>query len=202
MDGSVNRKARVWIGAPFGTALALTLGLAVPATGSAQDLEEGAEAAIGIGLGAIPEAVVLEDLEGNDVDLERFIGGGPTLLEFWAVWCENCEALHPRMQAAHERYGEQVRFLAVAVAVGQSKRAVRRHLNAHPVRYTTLWDAKGRAVRSFKAPVTSYIVILDADGRVAYTGAGSEQDIEAAIERVLAHESLDGEPEAQSSESS
>jgi hypothetical protein len=28
-------------------------------------------------------------------------------------------------------------------------------------------------------------VILDADGRVAYTGAGSEQDIEAAIETVL-----------------
>lgn len=165
--------------------LALLIGPALPATGVAQELGGGPGAAIGIELGATPEAVILEDLDGNAVDLAEFIGDGPTLLEFWAVWCENCEALHPRMQAAHSRYGDQVHFLAVAVAVGQSKRAIRRHLDKLPVGYPTLWDAKGRAVRSFKAPVTSYIVILNADGRVAYTGVGADQDIDAAIESVL-----------------
>jgi len=168
-----------------GVALVSALAFQTPADCAAQELRPGAEAAIGIELGAIPEAVVLEDLEGNVVDLAEFIGDGPTLFEFWAVWCENCEALHPRMQAAHSRYGDRVRFLAVAVAVGQSKRAIRRQLAKHPVRYPTLWDAKGRAVRAFMAPVTSYIVILDADGRVAYTGAGSEQNIDAAIQSVL-----------------
>jgi thiol-disulfide isomerase/thioredoxin len=140
-----------------GVALVSALAFQTPADCAAQELRPGAEAAIGIELGAIPEAVVLEDLEGNVVDLAEFIGDGPTLFEFWAVWCENCEALHPRMQAAHSRYGDRVRFLAVAVAVGQSKRAIRRQLAKHPVRYPTLWDAKGRAVRAFMAPVTSYI---------------------------------------------
>lgn len=163
----------------------LIVGLLLGTTSSGLAQELSGEAAIGIEIGATPQAVAVEDLDGNEVDLGELIGGGPTLLEFWAVWCENCEALHPRMQAAHETYGDQIRFRAVAVAVGQSKRAIRRHLKNHPVRYPTLWDAKGRAVRAFKAPVTSYIVILDADGHVAYTGAGAEQDIDAAIRSVL-----------------
>ncbi len=48
-----------------------------------------------------------------------------------------------------------------------------------------LWDTDGRAVRAFMAPSTSYVVVLDAAGRVAYTGLGEDQDIEAAIERAL-----------------
>jgi thiol-disulfide isomerase/thioredoxin len=147
------------------------------------------EADIGLRVGTVPEPVVVEDLDGNEVDLADFIGEKPVLIEFWATWCENCEALLPRMRTAHESYGERVQFLAVAVAVGQSKRAVRRHLGKHPVAYPTLWDGKGQAVRGFKAPVTSYIVVLDADGRVAYTGVGPDQDIEAAIGRVISDES-------------
>ena len=99
------------------------------------------------------------------------------LFEFWATWCENCEALHPRMLEAHERYGDRVGFFAIAVAVGQSERRVRSHLEKHPVPYPTLWDGRGEAVRAFETPATSYIVILDAAGRVAYTGIGRDQDI-------------------------
>ena len=185
------RKKRTPLKLAIGPLVGIVLAMSSPATGSAQELERDRalgsdrEAAIGIELGATPSAVLLEDLDGNDIDLAEFIGGGPTLFEFWAVWCDNCEALHSQMQAAHERYEDRVRFLAIAVAVGQSKRAVRRHLEQHPFGYPTLWDVKGRAVRSFQAPVTSYIVILDEDGRVAYTGAGAEQDIAEAIEAVL-----------------
>jgi len=173
---------------------AIGLTIAWPGVSLSQELSGDPGTAIGIELGEVPNAVVIEDLEGDDVDLAEYIGGGPTLFEFWAVWCENCEALHPQMQAAHELYGDEVRFVAVGVAVGQSKRAIRRHLKKHPVSYPTLWDANGGAVRAFKAPVTSYIVILDADGRVAYTGAGADQDIEAAIQSALKSSAADSPP--------
>ncbi len=143
------------------------------------------ETRIGIERGASPEAPALSDLEGNEVDLAAEIAAGPVLLEFWATWCENCEALHPQMLEAHERYGDRVAFFAVAVAVGQSERRVRRHLEDHPVPYPMLWDARGEAVRAFETPATSYIVILDAAGRVVYTGLGRDQDIDAAIRSAL-----------------
>ena len=182
--------AGIAIAAAFGLAVVLALPPAAVAQdrGAGEDSGVIQEAAIGIAPGMVPEAVVIEDLDGNPVDLAEFIGEGPMLIQFWAVWCENCEALHPRMEAAHERYGDRVHFVAVAVAVGQSKRAVRRHLDKLPVSYPTLWDADGRAVRAFQAPVTSYIVVLDGDGRVGYTGVGAGQDIEAAIEGVLRDE--------------
>lgn len=149
------------------------------------------ETRIGIERGAVPGGLVLSDVRGGTVDLSEYFGRGPVLLEFWATWCENCEALHPDMLRAHERFGNRVAFFAIAVAVGQSERRVRGHLDKHPVPYPTLWDGRGEAVRAFETPATSYVVILDADGRVAYTGIGREQDIDAAIRGVLDGETTD-----------
>lgn len=140
---------------------------------------------IGIPRGTIPPAVEIEDLDGEPVDLAQFVGKGPVLLQFWARWCDVCEALAPTMQAAHTRFGDSVAFLVVAVGVNQTPRSIRRHVQQHPVTGRLLWDGKGRATRAFQAPTTGYIVILDAEGRVAYTGVGEDQDIEAALSLVL-----------------
>jgi thiol-disulfide isomerase/thioredoxin len=157
-------------------------GGAIATPGSAQ------EARIGIERGSMPAGMTLADVDGGSVDLSAYIGRQPVLLEFWATWCENCAALYPRMLEAHARYADRVAFFAIAVAVGQSERRIRGHLEDHPVPYHTLWDARGEAVRAFEAPATSYIVILDADGRVAYTGIGRDQDVDRAIRQVLGPE--------------
>jgi thiol-disulfide isomerase/thioredoxin len=155
-----------------------TLLLSLPKTARAQE-------EIGISRGATPEPVQIETLEGESADLAAHLGAKPVLVEFWATWCENCEALQPRLTRAHERFGDRIAFYAVAVGVGQNPRSIRRHLRRHPVPYTVLWDSKGAAVRAFKTPATSYIVIVDDDGKVAYTGIGPDQDIEAAVREVL-----------------
>lgn len=140
---------------------------------------------IGIAVGEVPELVEIEDLDGAPIDLTRFVGEKPVLFEFWARWCENCLALKPQMEAAYEAYEDRMNFVAIAVAVAQSKRSVKRHLEREPVPFPTIWDTGGRAVRAFLAPATSYIAILDTDGRVVYTGIGAQQDIEAAVLEAL-----------------
>jgi thiol-disulfide isomerase/thioredoxin len=141
---------------------------------------------IGLPIGATPEAVEIEDLDGNAVDLGRYIGGGkPVVFEFWATWCSNCKELEPRMLAASSEYGEEVEFLIIAVAVNQSLRRVRRYSEEHEMPGSVLWDSKGGAVRAFTAPSTSYVVVLDASGSVAYTGVGPDQDIDAAIKEAI-----------------
>ena len=155
---------------------ALSLGVLPPTAAAAQ-----ARGEIGIALGERPELVEIEDLDGNKASLVDYVGGRPALVEFWAIWCELCEALHPQMVEAHSRYGDRVAFLAVAVGVSQSQRSVRRHLEDMPTEFPTLWDEGGRAARAFLAPGTSYIVVLDAEGTVTYTGSGAGQDIEAAV---------------------
>ena len=141
---------------------------------------------IGIAVGETPATPVIENLDGDPVDLADYVGERPLLLEFWASWCEQCEALQPSMDAAFERYGDEVGFLAVAVAVAQTRRAVRRHLDRHAIPFPMLWDTRGNATRAFLAPATAYVVILDAHGTVAYTGIGPQQDITKAVGDVLA----------------
>ena len=163
----------------FGLAtISIGVSVPVPAQGQAEDQ-------IGIAIGETPAIVEIEDLEGQPVDLGQFIGQKPVLLEFWALWCEVCEALMPRMIDAHMRYGDQVEFLAVSVAVNQTPRRIKRHLERHPMPYMVLWDKDGRATRAFRAPTTSYIVVLDTAGQVAYTGTGSDQNVAGAICRVV-----------------
>ena len=141
---------------------------------------------VGIAVGETPATPTIENLDGEPVDLADYVGERPLLLEFWASWCEQCEALQPSMDAAFERYGDQVGFVAVAVAVAQTQRAVRRHLERHAIPFPMLWDTRGNATRAFLAPATAYVVILDADGTVAYTGIGPRQDIVKVVGDVLA----------------
>jgi len=151
--------------------------LLVPVLLHAQDI-------IGIPVGETPPAVTLENLNGDSVALSQWIGRKPVIIEFWATWCPICAALLPRMEAAQKKYGNQVEFLVVAVAVNQSKNTVRRHVEEHPMPFTFLWDGNGSAVRAFQAPSTSYIAVLDSKGKVVYTGVGEDQDIEAALQKA------------------
>ncbi|HEV8303669.1 MAG TPA: TlpA disulfide reductase family protein [Gemmatimonadales bacterium] len=164
---------------PGGWGLGLALALLVPGTATAQD------DVLGIPVGQTPPAVTIEDLDGKPVDLTRWVGKQPVIVEFWAAWCPICAELLPRMEAAHKKYGDRVEFLVIAVAVNESQSTVRRHLTRHPMPFTFLWDAGGNAVRAFQAPATSYVVILDGQGRVVYTGIGADQDLDAALEEAV-----------------
>lgn len=168
------------------TALAAAVALAVSAPA---DLP--AQTQLGIEMGARPEPLTLETIHGETIDLARSIGERPVLLKFWATWCPKCEALHPRIVAAHDEFGDRVDFYGIAVAVGQTPRRVREHLETHPLPFPMLWDGDGEATRRFKAPTTSYIVILDAAGRVAYTGVDVEQDIAGALRKITAQSASD-----------
>src|SRR5216117_1733939 len=156
----------------------VAVALALPSYAAGQD------DVVGIAVGQTPPAVTIQDLDGNAVDLGRWVGKRPVLVEFWATWCPICAELLPRMEAAQQKFGDRAAFLVVAVAVNQSKNSVRRHLEKHPMPFTFLWDGNGAAVRAFQAPSTSYIAVLDAKGKVVYTGVGEDQDIEAALSRA------------------
>lgn len=141
---------------------------------------------VGLPIGTTPEAAQVEDLEGNTVDLAQFVGKGkPAVFEFWALWCELCEALEPRLQTAKQKFGDRVEYAIVGVAINQTPRRIQRHLEDHTPVGPVYYDRRGEAVRAFMAPTTSYVVILDAAGKVAYTGTGGDQPIVETLERLL-----------------
>ncbi len=163
------------------TLLAIVVSTALAPSSSAAQ----ANSEVGPAIGSAAQAAAVEDLDGNAVELLDYVKGRPALLEFWATWCEVCEALQPQLDQIHESYGDRLNVVAVAVGVAQTPRRIRRHIEDHDPGYTYLYDVRGEAVRAFEAPTTSVVVILDAEGKVAYTGVGRDQDLIAAVERVV-----------------
>ena len=159
----------------------VAVALAVPEGASAQ----AEDTQLGLPPGTPAPDAQVEDLDGNTVSLLDIVGGGPALLEFWASWCEQCEALQPRIDEVQARFGDQVKVVAVAVAVAQSQRRVRRHVEQHDPGYTYVYDAKGEAVRAYQALTTSIVVLVDGEGRVVSTGVGPGQPLVEAVEAML-----------------
>jgi thiol-disulfide isomerase/thioredoxin len=138
----------------------------------------------GIAVGARAPAVVVHDLDGKPVDLSQYIGKKPVFLEFWATWCTNCEELLPRVRTAQATYGSKVEFIGVNVTVNQTPERVRRYLETHRPPYRTLYDDQGTSTRAYQVPATSYVVIVDRAGKVAYTGIGGTQEFDGVLRRV------------------
>lgn len=165
---------------PVRIVLTLLLTLPISARGQA-----GGEVSVSLPFGVQGPGAAVEDLDGNNVDLIDYVKGKPALIEFWATWCELCEALQPQLDEIQLKYGERMNVVAVAVGVAQSVRRVRRHLEEHDPGYPYLWDARGAAVRAYNATTTSIVVMLDGDGKVVYTGVGASQDLTGEVRRLL-----------------
>jgi thiol-disulfide isomerase/thioredoxin len=128
--------------------------------------------------------VVVHDLDGKPVDLGQYLGRKPVLLEFWATWCESCQELLPRIRAAQKEYGSAVEFIGINVAVNQSPAGVRQYMKANDPGFRVLYDDEGTSTRAYQVPATSYILIVDRAGKIAYTGIGGTQSIDRVLRQV------------------
>lgn len=137
---------------------------------------------LGLDIGARAPTAALETLDGKPVDLARHVGKEPVVMEFWATWCPSCEELGPYMKAMHAKYGRRVRFVNVAVSINQAPARVKRYVAKHRIPGEHYFDRKGAASGAYDVPATSYVVVIDRAGRVAYTGLGGKQP---GLEKVL-----------------
>lgn len=154
------------------TALALALAASLEAQES------------GIAVGAKAPIVAVHDLDGKSVDLGQYIGRKPVFLEFWATWCEVCKELLPRVKAAQAAYGGKVEFIGINVTVNQTPDRVRKYLETHQLPFRTLYDDAGTSTRAYQVPATSYVVVVDRSGKIAYTGTGGTQEFDGVLRRI------------------
>jgi thiol-disulfide isomerase/thioredoxin len=139
----------------------------------------------GIAVGERAPGAMVQTLDGHTVDLGTWIGKTPMLIEFWAFWCPNCKELEPTLLALQRKYGKSVKFLGVAVSVNESLDRVKAYVARHGYTHETVFDGDGKATEAYDVPATSYVVVVDANGRVVYTGLGGKQDLETAIRKTL-----------------
>jgi thiol-disulfide isomerase/thioredoxin len=139
----------------------------------------------GIEVGATAPHAAVYALDGKEMDLGQYVGDKPVVLEFWATWCRLCKALEPSLSAAREKYHGRVPFVSVGVPDNQSAARQKAFVEEKHIGGEFVLDRDSKAVKAYKVPHTSYVVVVAPSGKVVCTGVGAEQDISAAVSKAF-----------------
>ena len=111
--------------------------------------------------------------------------GKVVLLEFWTTWCGFCvnEAAFVD-KIGHELEGKGLVLLAIDV--GESKKTVKKYLDAHPRNCKIVLMEDTNLAAMYQATVYPIYVVIDREGNVAGTqrGAGGEPALRRLIARA------------------
>jgi thiol-disulfide isomerase/thioredoxin len=140
---------------------------------------------LGLPVGAKAPGAAVQTLDGKRADLASYIGKGPVVLEFWALWCSNCKELEPQLKALTAKYAGKVTFVSVAVSVNESPERVKLYAQKYGLTQQLVFDTDGAATDAYSAPATSYVVVVDRSGKIVYTGLGGGQNLEQAVQKGL-----------------
>jgi len=115
---------------------------------------------------------------GRPVDTATLVGG-PTVVNFWASWCDPCRREMPMLASVAEDTGDAVRF--VGVNTKDDPEAAANLLESTAVRFEQLYDPEGELLRQLRTvqglPIT---LVLDPEGAITLRNIG---EIDEAVLR-------------------
>jgi cytochrome c biogenesis protein CcmG/thiol:disulfide interchange protein DsbE len=130
--------------------------------------------------GVAAPAFTLPDLAGGEVSLGA-LRGRPVLIDFWATWCAPCERQVPVLNAFHDKYGDRIPVLGIAVDAGGAE-TVAPFVSKHGVRYRVLLGDPDLAL-DYEALGFPTLFVIRPDGTIhsAHVGVVTPEALESAV---------------------
>jgi thiol-disulfide isomerase/thioredoxin len=122
----------------------------------------------------------LRDLAGGEVSLAA-LRGRPVVIDFWATWCAPCERQVPVLNAFHDRYGDRIPVLGIAVDANGAD-AVGPFVTQHALRYRVLLGDVdlAQAYQAFGFP-TLFVIGPDGTIHSTHVGVVTPEALESAV---------------------
>ncbi|WP_205964284.1 redoxin family protein [Ramlibacter agri] len=108
------------------------------------------------------------DLEGRKMAVP--LAGKPTVVNFWATWCEPCRTEMPLLQQMADFYSD--RLVLQAVNVKERATTVLRHVKAAAWQVPVLLDPLGEGAAAWTVKIFPTTVGFDAQGRARWRVQG------------------------------
>jgi len=136
-------------------------------------------------VGRVAPPFALDRVDGRGTVSFDSLRGQPALVNFWATWCEPCQAEHHVLQAGADRFGSQVQF--VGIVYEDEPDRIKNFLSKNGGSYPTLIDRGGKAAISYGVYGVPETFFIDAKGRIIrkYEGPLSVSDLAGFIGELL-----------------
>ena len=116
---------------------------------------------------------VLENLEGDFVELDQEIGEGPILLSFWATWCKPCIEELAEFKKLYNDYKDKgFKLLAISTDSERTVAKVKPFVKSKSYDFPVLYDTSGDVARIYYARAVPFTVLIDDKGAIVYTHLG------------------------------
>ena len=127
------------------------------------------------------------DVNGDEMSFKTFLGKGPLLVNFWALWCEPCKQEMKAFMAITEKLKSKgVSMVSINTDKVKSIAKVRAWVKSQGITQPMLVDPDGNiANNQFSMESLPYSLLLTPDGKVYKKHIGFTAGDEVAIEKEL-----------------
>ncbi|KAL3794125.1 hypothetical protein ACHAWO_012511 [Cyclotella atomus] len=103
--------------------------------------------------------------------------GKPTVIDFWAPWCENCKVAAPTLKSIEEEYGNSVNFIMVNGDDGRNWPLIQL-FGVDAIPHLALLSDRGDVETALIGPMSRNVLRADIDALLA------EKDCRVAVQEV------------------
>ncbi|MBJ94122.1 MAG: thiol:disulfide interchange protein [Rickettsiales bacterium] len=116
----------------------------------------------------------LPRLDGQGTLSLEQLRGKPTIINFWATWCQSCPLEHPVLEQAAREFGDQVQFVGIAYEDKSERLSawLQRANRGRPSAYPTLIDVGGKVAVAYGVYGVPETYFVDAQGTVKHKKTG------------------------------
>lgn len=124
----------------------------------------------------------IRDITGKRFRLAERLKEGPVLLDFWALWCIPCLKELPELQKIWKRFKDSgLTVVAVNEDAPSDQAKVKPYIRRKRYGFTVTFDEDRDLWRQFNLDALPTVILLDRDGKVAYSHTGYKPGDEAEL---------------------
>jgi len=132
----------------------------------------------------------VEFLSGEKKNFSEIYPEGPTLVNFWALWCKPCRAEMKALNELYKKYSDKgFQILGINQDTPRSLAKVKAFVGSQGIQYKIALDPNNEYFELFNGQVLPLTILYDREGNVVYQNTGyfpgDEFKIEKEIQKTL-----------------